>query len=40
MNQLQMETGNSYYMEKNNAVQDIPYSLSIVDDTETIDWNV
>jgi hypothetical protein len=25
---------------KNNAVQDIPYSLSIVDDTETIDWNI
>ncbi|MDZ4331924.1 MAG: LamG domain-containing protein, partial [Flavobacterium sp.] len=25
---------------KNNTVQDIPYSLSIVDDTETIDWNI
>lgn len=25
---------------KNNAVQDIPYSLSIVDDTETINWNI
>jgi hypothetical protein len=25
---------------KNNSVQDIPYSLSIVDDTETIDWNI
>nr|WP_315179286.1 choice-of-anchor D domain-containing protein [uncultured Flavobacterium sp.] len=25
---------------KNNAVQDIPYSLSIVDDTETVDWNI
>ncbi|MFV8322474.1 choice-of-anchor D domain-containing protein [Flavobacterium sp. LS2R12] len=25
---------------KNNTVQDIPYSLSIVDDTETINWNI
>ncbi|WP_367754919.1 choice-of-anchor D domain-containing protein [Flavobacterium sp. WC2430] len=25
---------------KNNSVQDIPYSLSIVDDTETINWNI
>jgi hypothetical protein len=25
---------------KNNTVQDIPYSLSIVDETKTIDWNI
>jgi hypothetical protein len=39
MNQLQMETGKQLLHGKIMQCK-IPYSLSIVDDTETIDWNV